>query len=82
MRKHVKTVVDKKGESKVNEVTAVAPTMTEVNINLCDGEGFRVTEEFLINYTYLERQVIVLDIGAPLSLAGFKWLEQILVSLS
>ena len=66
----MKTVVDKKGETRVNEVTAATPTTTKVNMNLCDGEGFRVTEEFLINYWNLGHQVNVLDIGAPVSLAG------------
>ena len=45
MRKHAKTAV---GDTKVNEVTAVAPVPTELNVNLCNGGDFRVTEEFLI----------------------------------
>ena len=74
----MKTAVDKKGETQVNEVTAVAPTTTEVNVNLCDGEGFRVKEKFLINYTDLGHQVMVLDIGVPVSLVAVKWLDQYL----
>ena len=54
------------------------PPPPEVHVNLCDGEGFKVKEEFLINYTDLGHQVMVLDIGAPVSLAGIKWLEQYL----
>ena len=50
MRKHVKTAVHTKGKTKVNEVSTVAPVTTEMNMNLCDGGDFRVTEEFLIKY--------------------------------
>ena len=53
MRKHVKTAVDKKGDTKVNEVTAFARVPTELKVNLCNGGGFIVTEDFLINYTDL-----------------------------
>ena len=47
----MKTVTDKKRETNVNEVTTA--TANEVNVNLCNGEGFMVKEEFLINYTDL-----------------------------
>ena len=57
MRKHVKTAVDKKRDTKVNEVTTVTPLPTEMKVNLWDGGDFRVTEEFLINYTDLGCQV-------------------------
>ena len=62
--------LDGKVES-VNEVTA--------NVNLCE-EGFVVGEEMLINYTYtdLGRQMMILDIGAPVSLAGVSWMTQYL----
>ena len=42
MRKFMKTVTNKKGETKVNEVTKTMPPHSEVHVNLCDGEGFRV----------------------------------------
>ena len=78
----MKNIVNKKGDTRVKEVTAATPTTTtDVNVNLCDGEGFRVKEDFLINYTELEHQVMVLDIGAPVSLAGILWLEQYLGEL-
>ena len=35
-------------------------------------------EEFLINYTDLGHQVMILDLEAPVSLAGIQWLEQYL----
>ena len=56
--------------ANVNEVTA--------NVQLCEGlvEG----EEMVINYTYtdLGRQIMILDIGAPVSLAGVSWMSQYL----
>ena len=56
--------------ANVNEVTA--------NVQLCEGmvEG----EEMVINYTYtdLGRQLMILDIGAPVSLAGVSWMTQYL----
>lgn len=76
MRKHVKSTVHKKGEKKVNEITAFSPVTTELNVNLCDGGDFRVTEEFMINYMDLGSQVMILDMGALVSLAVIQWLEQ------
>ena len=79
MRKYCKTVADKKGETKTHKVTmSMPPPPPEVHVNLCDGEGFKVQKEFLINYTDLGCQVMVLDISAPVSLAEIKWLEQYL----
>ena len=46
-------------------------------VNLCE-EGFRLSEELLVNYTDLGRQMMILDIGAPVSLAGVSWLTQYL----
>ena len=39
-----------------------------------------VTEEMVINYTYtdLGRQMMILDIGAPVSIAGVSWMAQYL----
>ena len=62
----------------MNEVTAVAPDTTELNVNLCDGGDFRVKEEFLINYTDIGHQVMILDLGTPVSLAGILWFDQYL----
>ena len=44
-------------------------------INLCEK-----AKEVMVNYiyTYLERQMMILDIGAPLSLAGVSWMTQYL----
>ena len=47
-------------------------------LNLC--EEVASGEELMINYTYtsMGRQMMILDIGAPLSIAGFPWMEQYL----
>ena len=61
MRKFVVEKLDGK-LANINEVTA--------NVQLCEGlvEG----EEMVINYTYtdLGKQVMILDIGAPVILSG------------
>ena len=41
MRTHANNAL---ADTKVNEVTAVAPVPTKLNVNLCDGGDFRVTE--------------------------------------
>ena len=78
MRKYCKTVTDKKGETKIHEVTTTTLLTQELHVSLCDEEGFNVQEELLINYMDLRSQVMVLDISDPVSLAGSKWLEQYL----
>ena len=48
------------------------------SVNLC--EVVEVGEEMMINYTYTEmgRQIMILDIGAPVCIAGVPWMEQYL----
>ena len=48
------------------------------SVNLC--EEVKVGEEMVINYTYTDmgRQMMILDIGAPVSIAGVPWMEQYL----
>ena len=48
----------------------------EMNVNLC--EGYAMNEEFLVNYTEKGKQIMILDIGAPVSLAGKDWMAQYL----
>ena len=50
------------------------PTM----VNLC--ENAKEVEEMVINYTYkdLGRQMMILDLGAPVSIAGTSWMKQYL----
>ena len=55
MRKYFKTLATKKVETRVHEVTTTTPPPPyKVHVNLCDGEGFKVKEESLINYTDLD----------------------------
>ena len=56
-------------EGKLANVNEVA-----TNVQLCEGE------EMVINYTYtdLGKQVMILDIGAPVSLSGITWMTQYL----
>ena len=48
------------------------------SVNLC--EEVAAGEELTINYTYTDmgRQMMILDIGAPVSIAGVPWMEQYL----
>ena len=48
------------------------------NVNLC--ESVAVPEDMVINYTYtdLGRQMMILDLGAPVSIAGVSWMKQYL----
>ena len=48
------------------------------NVNLC--EATAVPEEMMINYTYTDqgRQMMILDLGAPVSIAGVPWMKQYL----
>ena len=48
------------------------------SVNLCEEVAAR--EELMINYTYTDmgRQMMILDIGAPVSIAGSPWMEQYL----
>ena len=48
----------------------------ELNVQLCD--GFELDEEILVNYTEKGKQVMILDLGAPVSLAGKEWMDQYL----
>ena len=41
-------------------------------------EGFCLSEEMSVIYTDLGRQMMILDIGAPLSMAGVLWIMQYL----
>ena len=69
-------IAEKLNVKQVNEVsTEVSPTA----INLCNQE-IAMAEEMQINYTYTEsgKQMMILDISAPVSLAGISWMTQYL----
>ena len=46
------------------------------SVNHC--EEVEISEEMVTNYTYTDigRQMMILDIGAPVSITGFPWMEQ------
>ena len=48
----------------------------ELNVQLCD--GYELNEEIFVNYTEKGKQVMKLDLGAPVSLAGNEWMKQYL----
>ena len=52
------------------------------SVNLC--EEVEVGKELMINYTYtdMETQMMILDIGAPVSIASVPWMEQYLEEFS
>ena len=52
----------------------------KVSVNLC--EEYMFDEKILVNYTDKLRQVMILDIGAPVSLAGKQWMSQYLKEYS
>ena len=47
-------------------------------VNLC--KEVSIGEEIVINYTYMdmERQMMILDIGAPVSISGVSWMRKYL----
>ena len=54
------------------ETPPVPPSATAINI--CEAQ------ELMINYTYTDmgHQIMILDIGAPVSVAGMAWMTQYL----
>ena len=44
----------------------------ELNVQLC--EGYELDEEILVNYTEKGKQMMILDLGASVSLAGNVWI--------
>ena len=68
IKKLIQEKLNVKIVDKVNDSAA--------SINFC--EGVKVGEEMVINYTYTDmgRQMMVLDIGAPVSIASVPWMEE------
>ena len=48
----------------------------ETIVQLCD--GFQLDEEILVHYTEKGKQVMILDLGAPVSVVGKEWMDQYL----
>ena len=61
---------------KCEDCEKMRKTAKELNINWC--EEFTVNEEILVNFTEKGKQVMILDLGAPVSLAGNEWMNQYL----
>lgn len=61
----------------INKVTTEVTPATA--INLCNQDDV-MGEEIRINFTYIDlrRQMMILDIGAPISLADVSWMSQYL----
>merc|ERR1712121_101065 len=59
---------------KCEDCKKMRQSAKEMNVQLCD--GFKLNEEILVNYTEKGKQVMILDLGAPVSLAGKEWMEQ------
>merc|ERR1712082_362531 len=49
-------------------------TANDLNVNWCE----EFNEEILVNFTEKGKQVMILDLGAPVSLAGKEWIKQYL----
>ena len=54
--------------------------LTETNVDAAAVNLCQEAREVVVNYTYtdLGRQMMIFDIGAPLSLAGMSWMMQYL----
>ena len=49
-------------------------TSSDLNVNWCE----EYNEEILVNFTEKGKQVMILDLGAPVSLARKEWIKQYL----
>merc|ERR1712002_1376485 len=70
--KRYKTCIGCKCESCIK----MRKNAQELTANFC--EGYNMNEEMLVNYTEKGKQVMILDLGAPVSLAGKEWMNQYL----
>ena len=58
--------------------TKVPDSKSSIAVNLC--QEVLVGEEMTINHTYIDmgQQLMILDIGAPVSISGIPWMTQYL----
>ena len=65
---------------RIHEVSIQESSPTSVNLCGQDGGGDIEEMEMTIYYTYKDsgRQLMILDLGAPVSLAGISWMQQYL----
>ena len=59
---------------KCDDCERMRKTANELNVNWCE----EFNEEILVNFTEKGKQVMILDLGAPVSLAGKEWIKQYL----
>ena len=56
--------------------------MDKLDVKMVEAKAINICEapEMLVNYTYTEmgRQMMIMDIGAPVSVAGVTWMMQYL----
>ena len=67
-------MLEKLSLTKIHEVST--QDIAVKSVNLC-GQDITEEMELSINYTYKDsgRQLMILDCGAPVSLAGISWME-------
>ena len=70
-------MIEKLDTKRIHEVSTTESSTASVN--LCS-QDIVEEMEMTINYTYKDsgRQLMILDLGAPVSLAGISWMEQYL----
>ena len=61
---------------KCEDCVKMRKSAKELNVQFCD--GYDLDEEILDNYTEKGKQVMILDLGVPVSLAGKEWMDQYL----
>merc|ERR1711873_22973 len=71
-RREYKNCIGCKGE----DCKKMRQSAKEMNVQLCD--GFQLDKEILVNYTEKGKQVMILDLGALVSVAGKEWMDQYL----
>ena len=73
-------MLEKLDAKKIHEVSTKDSSPTSVNLCGQVGGGDIEEMEMTINYAYKDsgRQLMILDLGAPVSLARISWMEQYL----
>ena len=73
----IKKLIHEKLDVKILDTIVKAPDPSAA-VNLC--KEVSIGEEIVINYTYMdmERQMMILDIGAPVSISGVSWMRKYL----
>ena len=72
-----KTLNDIKDMMKNKINVKIVGSESAKSVNLC--ESTSIVEDLVINYTYTDqgRQMMILDIGGPVSVAGIPWIKSI-----